>query len=87
MSTSIRKVGQGKFEADGELSMHGVTKDITLPFEIVKADGNTIGMQSTTIVNRLDYGVGAEFKHTSMPDFLSEDVEFVCYFWTKRRKS
>ncbi len=87
VSDKIRRVIENNFEADGKLTMHGVTKDITLPFQIVKADGNTIGFKSLTTVNRLDYGVGTEFKHTAMPDFLSEEVEFECYFWTKPRKN
>jgi polyisoprenoid-binding protein YceI len=85
-SDSIRQVNYSNFEAHGKLSMHGVTKNIILPFQIVKIEKNTIGISSITTLNRMDYGVGSGFNHSSMPDFLSKMIEFECYFWTKKRK-
>ena len=66
--------------------MHGVTKHIVLPFQTVKVDGNTIGFKTKTTINRLEYGLGNSFKHTSMPDFLSKIVDVEIHFWTKKRK-
>jgi len=85
-SESIKKIDYSHYEAHGTLSMHGTTKDFVLPFQIVKMDGNTIGIRSRTSLNRLDYGVGSEFKHTTMPDFLSDTIEVEIDFWTKKRK-
>ena len=85
-SDSIQRINYAHYQAFGQLSMHGVTQAIVLPFEIVKVDGNTIGFKARTTINRLDYGVGKDFVHTSMPDFLSEDIEVEIDFWTKRRK-
>ena len=71
----------------GEFSMHGVTNEILLPFEIVKVDGNTIGFKIRTQINRIDYGVGKDFKHDAIPNFLSDLIDVEIDFWTKKRKT
>ena len=86
ISDSIEKIDDTHINVLGKFTMHGVTKEIVLPFEIVKQDGNTIGFASGTTINRLDYGIGTEFKHTTMPDFLATDIDIHIYFWTKKRK-
>lgn len=86
VSDSIEKIDDTHINVHGKFSMHGVTKEIVLPFEIVKMDGNTIGFASETTINRLDYGIGSEFKHTTMPDFLAKEIDVHLYFWTKKRK-
>lgn len=85
-SDSIRKVNFSNFEVYGKFTMHGVTKNIMLPFQIIKMKGNTIGFRSRNILNRIDYGVGSEFKHTSMPDFLAKKIQIELDFWTRKRK-
>ncbi len=86
-SDSIRQRDFSNFEAFGKFTMHGITKDIILPFQIVKMDGNTIGFKCLRTIKRLDYEVGTEFKHTAMPDFLSNEIEVEIYFWTKKKKT
>ena len=85
-SDSIQKLDFSHFKVFGKFKMHGITKNIVLPFQIVKLAGNTIGFKSKTTINRLDYGVGSEFKHTSMPNFLAKNIDIEIYFWTKKRK-
>lgn len=71
----------------GKFSMHGVTKDIEFPLKITgKNDVNTIGFSARLTLNRIDYGVGADFKHSSMENFLSEDIQVEIDFWTKKKK-
>ena len=77
---------EGKYFALGAFSMHGVTKEVVLPFEIVKTDGNTIGFRIRTQLNRLDYGIATDFKHTAMPDFLGDVIDVEIDFWTKKKK-
>lgn len=86
-SDSIEKVDFSHFIVHGKLMMHGVTRDILLPLQIIKQDGNTIGFKTITTINRLDFGVGSEFKHTTMPDFLANLIDVEIYFWTKKRKT
>lgn len=73
------------YSANGMFTMHGISKSISLPFQIKKIDGNTIGFSCRTTINRQDYGVGSSFKHTSMPDFLNDNVDIRIDFWTKKR--
>jgi polyisoprenoid-binding protein YceI len=58
-STKVRRVGNG-WEADGHLTLHGVTKPITLPFTFQgKFDGPNpdehIGIHATFKFDRRDY--------------------------------
>lgn len=66
--------------------MHGITKEIALPFKITKRDGNTLGYEIHTKINRLDFQVGHGFVHSVIDHFLADEVEVDIYFWTKRKK-
>ncbi len=62
-STQIKKGKNGGFVANGNLTMHGVTKTVALPFHvsgpIKDAFGGTrFGLETAVHVNRLDYGIG-----------------------------
>ena len=85
-SDSIHQINYAQFMAFGKFSMHGVTKNIELPFTVIKKEGNTLGIKIRTLINRLDYGVGASFVHTSMPDFLDEEIQVEIDFWTRKKK-
>lgn len=86
VSKEIRKIDDTHFEVNGTFSMHGLSQAMTIPFEILGQDGNTIGLQVRTRLNRIDYGVGVGFKHTSIPNFLAQEIEVEINFWTKRDK-
>lgn len=86
VSKEIQQIDDAHFEALGTFTMHGISQDIRLPFEVLGQDGNTIGVQIRTKINRMDYGVGANFKHTSMPNFLAKEIEVEINFWTKKDK-
>ena len=85
-SKEIIKKGES-FLVKGLFSMHGVSKSIEFPLIITGKDGdNTIGFSTRLTLNRFDYGVGAGFKHSSMENFLSEDIHVEIDFWTKKKK-
>lgn len=84
---SIRQVNYANYIAYGQFTMHGVTKAIDLPFTIIKKDGNTIGFKIRTSINRLEYGVGSGFSHTSMDDFLAANIQVEIDFWTRKKKT
>jgi polyisoprenoid-binding protein YceI len=73
-STSITAAGPKKFKLNGNLTMKGVTKPITLDLTLV-GTGNRqgkrlVGFKATGTVKRTDFGVGA------MPGaVVSEEVE------------
>lgn len=85
-SERIEKAEEG-YVAHGNFSMHGVTKKIALPFVVTGIDGeNTIGISSRLSINRIEYGVGADWKHSSMENFVGEIISVEIDFWTKKRK-
>ena len=61
-STKVIPKGKDKLEINGDFTMHGVTKPVTLEAEILgsmeDARGNKrMGFSATTTINRMDYGV------------------------------
>jgi polyisoprenoid-binding protein YceI len=62
-STAIRDVGDGEFEADGNLTINGVTKPVTLAIEfggteVLAADGKErAGFVATAQITRDDFGI------------------------------
>lgn len=85
-SKNIIRIDDSRYEAKGTFRMHGVSKEITLPFQIMGYDGKSVGVQIRTKLNRLDYGVGTNFKHTTTANFLAKEIEVEINFWTRRDK-
>lgn len=65
VSTAVAKSGANAYSVTGNLTLHGVTKPVTLavaasaPFE--HAGGIRRGIEATTSVNRKDFGLAWEF--------------------------
>lgn len=78
-STSVKKLSDNKYSLVGDLTIHGVTKRVTLPATIkgpVDAFGNgkkILGFDSRFKINRIDYGVGAGWQGGS-DKLVSHDV-------------
>ena len=77
-SSRIEKKGQD-FIAHGTFTMHGVAKEIALPFTIngmrkdEKTGKTTLGVTARTTINRKDYGIS--FSRPDNPTFLGDMVE------------
>ena len=61
-STSVSRTGANEYDVTGDLTMKGVTKSITVPFEVsgpaTDPFGATrIGLEGSVVVNRKDWGV------------------------------
>jgi len=61
-STSVTSTGEKKFDVTGDLTLHGVTKSITVPIEFVgaadsKQMGSRAGYEALFSVKRSDYGM------------------------------
>jgi polyisoprenoid-binding protein YceI len=72
-STRVEPAGPGKLKVDGNLTLHGVTKPVTLevegPSEPIKdRRGLRMGASATTKINRTDFGM------TNMPGMVGTDV-------------
>ena len=62
VSTSVTKTGTGKYNLKGKLSLHGITKEITLAMTYGGTTkdpwGNTkAGLKVTGVINRTDFGL------------------------------
>lgn len=64
-STAVEAAGEGKLKMTGDLSIHGVTKPVTLEVTINKVAEHpmkkvlTAGFDASTTIKRSDFGVGA----------------------------
>ncbi|MBS1541889.1 MAG: YceI family protein [Bacteroidetes bacterium] len=65
-STSVERISESNFRLLGQLSIHGLTRDVEIPFKImgfgehpVKKSLNLIGLKSEFKISRTDYGVGS----------------------------
>ena len=61
-STKITAKGKDKYDVTGTLTMHGVTKEVTLPVTSsapcpTAAADEKAGFEATTTLNRKDYGI------------------------------
>jgi polyisoprenoid-binding protein YceI len=77
-SSKIVKRGK-QFIAHGTLTMHGVSKEIELPFTITGTEKNaatkkmTVGYSANLVVNRRDYGIN--YQNKNVPNFVGDNVE------------
>ena len=92
-STSIKPSGKKNiYNVTGNLTMHGVTKKITLPVEYLGTAkdpwGNEkAGFTLTTTLNRKDYGVNWNKALDNGGVLVSEDVEVTINLETARNKA
>jgi polyisoprenoid-binding protein YceI len=56
-SKKSQKAGEGAYKVTGDLTIHGVTKEVVLDVSGVKSAGTRMGAVATTKVNRKDYGL------------------------------
>ncbi|MEI9993641.1 MAG: YceI family protein [Rhizomicrobium sp.] len=57
-TTGFVSKGGNAYVATGRLSLHGMTKPVTLPFTLA-ISGNTAHMVGRTVVSRIDFGLGS----------------------------
>ncbi|RYY45482.1 MAG: polyisoprenoid-binding protein, partial [Chitinophagaceae bacterium] len=66
-SSSLKSTGKNKYKLTGDLSMHGITKPVTLNLLYrgskvnPMSKGNTAGFQLTGTIKRSDFNIGAGF--------------------------
>lgn len=72
-SKSVQKSGDGKYKAEGELALHGVTKALTVELEETGASetqfGPRAGFYGTFSIQRKDFGI------TTMPDAVGDEIQ------------
>ena len=76
-SERIEKKGK-QFIAHGPLTMHGVTKQIALPFTVTGTFKNptnnktSVGYSATMVLNRRDYGIN--YSRQDSPTFVGDNI-------------
>ncbi len=76
-SKRVEKKGKN-FLAIGDFTMHGVTKEVTIPFTVTGKFVNpanqqmSAGFSANLTINRRDYGM--TWKHSSIPSFVGDLV-------------
>lgn len=84
-STSIKKVSKDKYKLTGDLTLHGVTKPVTMDLwyrgtiENPQSKATTAGFQLTGSLKRSDFGVGPNFPPPMIGDLVNikADGEFI----------
>ena len=80
-STNVERKGEDEYRVTGDLTIHGVTKPVTLAVEGPTAPGkdpwgNTrIGLSATTKINRKDFGLGWNAALETGGFLVGEDVQ------------
>ncbi|HJX89124.1 MAG TPA: YceI family protein [Pyrinomonadaceae bacterium] len=76
-SSRIEKKGK-QLIAHGMLTIHGVAKEIALPFIMTGVNENadktkkTVGYSASIVLNRRDYGIN--YTHKTVPNFIGDDI-------------
>jgi polyisoprenoid-binding protein YceI len=82
-SKRIEAAGQGKLKVDGDLTIHGVTKDVVLdvdgPTPSFKDPRGTfhMGISATTTIHRKDFGITADAGMVGDDVSITIDAELV----------
>jgi polyisoprenoid-binding protein YceI len=89
-STKITPTGKNKYDIAGMLTMHGVTKAVTLPVDYLGTTGPgkdaKFGFETTTILNRKDYGIVWNKAMDNGGYMLGDDVTVTINIEASRKK-
>lgn len=80
-STRVRREGDN-YVLDGTFSMHGVTKQLSIPFRLLALD-RVVGAEAHFTLNRQDYGITWERKMEDGSLFVADDVGIDLYLLTR----
>jgi polyisoprenoid-binding protein YceI len=70
-SKKVSKLGAGGFTVEGDLTLHGVTRPVTVKVENVVSGGQRAGLEATFEFKRSDFGM------TGMLDMVGDQVKMI----------
>lgn len=90
-STKVQPAGTNKFNVTGDLSIHGVTKQVTLPVTFLGSmklpnGSEKGGFETSTVLNRKDYGLMWNRAIESGGFLLGDDVTITINLEVNRKK-
>lgn len=73
----------------GDLTIRGVTRSVELSFTIngvqrFEGDRVLLGASARAKINRQQFGVGSDWVHSAIPNFIGDDVSVEIDLWTRR---
>ena len=79
-SKSVSKSGDNKLKVVGDLTIHGVTKEVTLDVDgpsapIAQGRNKRRGLSASTSINRKDFGVGAKTPAAMIGEDIKIDLD------------
>ena len=78
-STGITKTGESTYDVTGQFNLHGVTKEIVIPVEVLgfhdDEKGSQAGFEMDFVINRKDFGIIWNKALDAGGFVLGEDVE------------
>lgn len=72
VSTGIKSVGGGRYEATGKMTIKAVTRNVTIPFT-ANMENSMATLDGGLTISRLQYGVGAG--EWADPDTVADEVQ------------
>jgi len=72
---SLRKVGEGNYEGDASVTIHGVTKQMKLPARILLNEGGILRFRGTVEINRNDFGMTFQSAMNKIEDIATVTYE------------
>jgi polyisoprenoid-binding protein YceI len=89
-SRRIDRRGEG-YVAVGDLVIKGIKRTVEVPFVITRIDhvperGPVLGASSAWSVNRKDFDLGIDWRHSAIPNFLGDVVTVEVDLWTRTGK-
>ena len=84
-STSIQKTEKDKYKLKGQLTLHGITKQVVVTMwyrgtiENPQSKAPTAGFKFSTIIKRSDFNIGSKFPAPMISDEvkITADSEFI----------
>ncbi|MDX1996762.1 MAG: YceI family protein [Thermoanaerobaculia bacterium] len=81
VSKAVRKVG-AEYLIDGTFTMHGVAKELTIPFKLVQ-QSDVLAAEAHLTINRMDYGVAWTRQMDDGSQFVDAEVRIDLYLLTR----
>ena len=80
------KAGECEFDAVGTLTVHGVSKSITMPVTIEKVEGNKVKVAGSTSIKMSDFGVTPPNPDIGVAKITTGDEIKISFEWTPGQK-